>query len=127
MIGLVKQNIEFTLKTKSFYIVRNLSSGSDRTLKSRQIPAQQSLDNHAANDCLEPTLPNAAQRSNDRITIDCGHLFTPDRNSRCFTVRLILRLGNISPFVLQWCSNCSRDGLHVLAASEVEFGPGSDA
>jgi hypothetical protein len=91
------------------------------------IRLEQSFIQIAANGSSEPRLPNAAQRSNDRITIHCGHLFTPDRNSRCFTVRLILRLGNISPFVLQWCSNCSRDGLHVLAASEVEFGPGSDA
>ena len=60
MIGLVKQNIEFTLKTTSFYIVWNLSSGSDRTFKSRQIRAQQSLDNHAANGWLEPKVTGAA-------------------------------------------------------------------
>ena len=51
MIGLVKQNIEFTLKKSDFYIVWNLSSRSDHKLKSRQIPAQQSLDDHAANGC----------------------------------------------------------------------------
>ena len=64
MIGLVKQNIEFTLKMTSFYIVWNLSSGSDRTLINRQIRAQQSLDNHAANGCLEPTSTNAAAAQN---------------------------------------------------------------
>ena len=42
MIGLVKQNIEFILKKTDFYIVWNLSSRSDYTLKSRQIPAKQS-------------------------------------------------------------------------------------
>jgi hypothetical protein len=81
----------------------------------------------AANGCFEPILTNAAQRTNDFITIHCGHLFPPDRKSRCFTVRLILRLENISTIVLQWCSKCSRDGLHVLTAGEVEFGPGPDA
>ena len=51
---MVKQNIEFTLKKTDFYIVRNISSHSEHKLKILQIPAQQSLDNHAANGCYEP-------------------------------------------------------------------------
>ena len=63
MIGLVKQNIEFTLKNTDFYIVWNLSSRSDHKFKSRQITAQWSLDDQAANGCLEPRVKDAAWRT----------------------------------------------------------------
>ena len=63
MISLVKQNIEFILKKTDFYIVWNLSSRSGDKLKSRQITAQQSFDDQAANGCLEPRVKDAAWRT----------------------------------------------------------------
>ena len=49
MIGLVKQNIEFTLKKDRFL----------HCLKPKQ-----SLNDHAANGCLEPKVTNAAAAQN---------------------------------------------------------------
>ena len=60
IISLVKQNIEFTWKKTGFYFVWSLSSRCEHKLKIKQITAQQSLDDHAANGCLEPTLTGAA-------------------------------------------------------------------
>ena len=66
MIGLVKQNFEFTFKKTGFYIVWNLSSRSDHMLKSRQFPAHQSFGDHAANGFLEPNVTTISRRMNVR-------------------------------------------------------------
>ena len=75
MIGLVKQNFEFTFKKTGFYIVWNLSSRSDHMLKSRQFPAHQSFGDHAANGFLEPKLQNAATSLNDREQISSEYVW----------------------------------------------------
>ena len=57
MIGLVKQNIEFTLKKDRFL----------HCLKTKQ-----PLNDHAANGCLEPKVPYAAMPRNGRDMCRAG-------------------------------------------------------
>ena len=59
MIGLVKQNIEFTLKKDVFLHCLKPKKPFGSHVKSRQIPAQQSLDDQAANGYLEPRSVNS--------------------------------------------------------------------
>ena len=66
MIGLVKQTIEFTLKKDKFFHCLKPKQPFGSQVKKSENTAQQSLDDQAANGCLEPKVPYAARPRNGR-------------------------------------------------------------